>query len=469
MTSPPVTDPFASMPEAAEDPFASLSDPTQTATSAPKPLDRTAGNYGREVAAGVGRGLMDDVGGVVSTLLHPINTATGLVKQTQTAMQAETQRSEELKSAYPDSGGWKNKLTRMAAGELAGLENAPIVGGMVQRAEQGGTRVGSPEAVGAAAEGITAFGAPELAGKAAGAAARSDYVTEATPRHLINHLIKPQAADVKFGKNPAMAISKEGIVGNSLSQLGDRTYAKVNEVGKQLDAQARLPSNAAKVLDVSGSLKPIDDAMAKAAKDGNLKLYRSLTSLQKQLTSDYRQFRDPQGNLSLRRWGPKQMKMSPEAALAFKRTVADQIRWNGNDPFNDDLNGVKGEIYGSLKDEVNRAVPGLKELNERYSNLVGAAKAIERRTPVAERNAQWSLSDIALGATGHIPTAIARKVMGAPGVTTRVARALDRVGKSGVPKPVRAAGAGVQAGVYAGMTQHEKDLQAIRDKYAAAQ
>jgi hypothetical protein len=119
------------------------------------------------------------------------------------------------------------------------------------------------------------------------------------------------------------------------------------------------------------------------------------------------------------------MVLSPLEATKFKRMVGDTVKWTGNDPFEDTLNAVKGQIYGNIKNQVNQAVPEVAPLNERYSNLVGAGKAIERRIPVAERNAHWSLSDIALGASGHIPLAIARKAFSTPAVRTRIAHSLN--------------------------------------------
>jgi hypothetical protein len=117
------------------------------------------------------------------------------------------------------------------------------------------------------------------------------------------------------------------------------------------------------------------------------------------------------------------MRLSPYEALQFKRQIGDRIRWT-QDPLEGAVNEALGNAYGKVKDATNHAVPGLERLNERYSNLVGAGKAIERRLPIEARNAHWSLSDILLGTSGHIPLAVARHVLRWPGVRTRAARAL---------------------------------------------
>lgn len=392
------------------------------------PLPRTPGNYAAETAYGIGRGLKNDVMGLATTALHPINAVTGLYGQTKDMLKSGQEAYNDEQTRDPKTGAMSRKFPG-ANTILTMLEKAPVVGGMVQKAEEGGDKLASPESVGAAAEGITTFGAPELLGKGMKSVAKSDFVTQAIPRGLINNLIRPAAADVKFGKNPAQAILGEGLVGNTLRQLGDNTYARLNDVGKQLDALAKDPANATKVVDLKDALNPIDDAMADATKAGRVKLYDALASLKIELSNDFKQFRDVKGNMSIRPKGLKTLQMSPEEALDFKRDIGDRIRWDGTNPFGNELNTVNADVYGNIKDALNSQVPGLKDLNTRYSDLVGAAKAIERRTPVAERNAAWSLSDIAMGATGHLPMALVRKALGTPAVRTRMAQYLYNFGQ----------------------------------------
>lgn len=135
---------------------------TQSETSGPEA--RTFGNYASEVARGVGRGVVNDVKGL-SSLLHPINTAKEIATQTVDAAKAAGKEFSDTKGA---------PITQRAtAAALSGLEQAPVIGGMVQHAEQGGERMASPEAAGAAAEGITTFAAPEEVARGVGALVRS--------------------------------------------------------------------------------------------------------------------------------------------------------------------------------------------------------------------------------------------------------------------------------------------------------
>jgi hypothetical protein len=170
-------------------------------------------------------------------------------------------------------------------------------------------------------------------------------------------------------------------------------------------------------------LQPLDDAIAKAVKAGDRKLYRKLQAARDEIYYDWREDTTPGGNTVLRKVGPRNMRLNPYDAIQFKREIGNRIRWT-QDPLDGSVNQALGAAYGKVKDATNRAVDGLAELNQRYANLVGAKSAIERRLLVQGRNAHWSLSDIALGASGHLPLAIARKVATTPAVRTRTARFL---------------------------------------------
>lgn len=135
------------------DPSSSVSLPAPRAGITPEP--RTVGNYTSEITRGVGRGIADDAAGLYQSLRHPIKTAQSVADQAGAAGNAAKTEFEQTKAAPLHQ--------RLAAGALTFLENAPLVGGMVQKAEEGGDRIASPEAAGAAAEGIAAFGLPDLA------------------------------------------------------------------------------------------------------------------------------------------------------------------------------------------------------------------------------------------------------------------------------------------------------------------
>jgi hypothetical protein len=125
--------------------------------------------------------------------------------------------------------------------------------------------------------------------------------------------------------------------------------------------------------------------------------------------------------------GPRNMQVSAYDALRYKRQIGDRVRWT-QDPLDGAVNRVLGESYGKTKDALNAKLGSdFAELNERYANLVGAKKAINRRMTVAERNDVVSLKDLALAASGHPLLAAARKGLGTTAVRTRGARMLHNL------------------------------------------
>jgi hypothetical protein len=378
--------------------------------------------------------------GVESMVRHPINTAAGMLAMAKEFWDLPKeigdpnvrgplkQRIEEFQRDYKTN---PRMAIENAAGDVLGL----YLSGKLIDLTVGGVELPDAAGIPKPLRGKTIPGLKSLPP----VKAVRKYVTETAPVRAIAGLIKPSAADVKFGKEPARAILDEGIVGRDLRELGDKTYDRLHEIGRQMDQLVRDQAKARQaqglppvIVDAKQSLRPLAVAIVMATKAGDVGLYDRLVNLRTELTGEYRQVQDPQGNWSLERVGDRNMNMSPEDALEFKRVVGDRVRWTGNDPFENAANEALGKMYGNLKDEVNKAAPGLKELNERYSNLVGAGKAIERRVPIEERNAMWHLSDIVLGSTGHLPVAIARRVISYPAVKTRIARGAYGM-RAGVP------------------------------------
>jgi hypothetical protein len=285
--------------------------------------------------------------------------------------------------------------------------------------EQIGEQVGTGDIAGAAGTlggNAALYAAPEGLGRVA----KSELLTRSLPHGMVRRMLRATASDLRFGKDPAGAILDEKIVGNNLEQIGDRVYDRLHEVGKQIDSEAR--AHGTKVIDVSPALRPLDSAMADAVQAGDRQLFTKLQDIRTELTSTYKPFRNAQGEVTLRRVGDRNLKMSPYEAIQFKRQVGDRIRWTQS-PLDGAANAALGEVYGGVKNLTNNAVPGLARLNQRYSNLLGAGKAIERRLPVEAKAAHWSLSDIVIG-THSIPLAAARHVARMPAVRSRAAAGL---------------------------------------------
>jgi hypothetical protein len=342
---------------------------------------------------------------------------------------AEEFRQSDPWSLYPSSEAKRHRELALAHGV------ATITPGVGPAAVQAGERIkeqadagDTAGALGTLAGTLAQYAAPEALGRVA----RSRYVTQTRPFRAITKMIRPMAEDVRFGKDPVRAILDEGIVGNTLEEIGEKASEKMSEVGKKLDAKAKDPAIASKVVDLSGALQPLDQAMAEAAKAGDQQLFAKLLATKDELANNWKPFRSANGEITLRKTGPRTMKMSPPEALKFKRMVGDRIRWT-KDPLDGAVNKTLSRVWANAKDEVNDAVPGLEELNEKYSDLVGATMAIRRRVPIANRNPEWSLTDVVLAGTGHIPLTIAKKVFSLPAIRSRAAQVGYRLPQA-VPK-----------------------------------
>jgi len=209
---------------------------------------------------------------------------------------------------------------------------------------------------------------------------------------------------------------------------------------------AKIPANANKVVDTSGALKPLNDAMAKAAKAGDASLFNRLLSVREELRYNWKPFRTATGKVELRATGLRNVKVSPAGALEFKRIIGDRIRWT-DDPIDGDVNSALAGSYTQVKDALNKAMPEeFQKLNQQYADLAGARSAIERRLPVEQRAALVSLRDMAAIATGHMVghggIALGTVVAEHPAIRTRGARALYRLQDRVPTSPTVRQGAG---------------------------
>lgn len=149
---------FSGLPSSEQDKVINFSPRTDSTSSEPAapPEDRTAFNYAKETAFGVGRGIKNDAVGYYDMVRHPYDTAKAFVTAPLNIARAGAQAYQSEKGA--------GLPAQASAAALAGLEQLPLLGGAVQYAEKGDGRIASPESLGASAEAITSLLAPEAVG-----------------------------------------------------------------------------------------------------------------------------------------------------------------------------------------------------------------------------------------------------------------------------------------------------------------
>ena len=196
---------------------------------------------------------------------------------------------------------------------------------------------------------------------------------------------------------------------------------------------SKLQKRRPKKYDVSDAVSSLDSRMKAAVRSGDKGLYDRLNEFKQQLTKTWAE--DSESG-SIKPVADRPMQMTPYEAAQLKRQVGDMTRWTGSDPFENQVNAAKADVFGKIKDQINTAVPGVKELNSRYADLVGAGKAVERRAPIAARNSDWNLSDIGTAAVGELaagaPVAagmvIGKKILGMPSTRIGIAKAISPEG-----------------------------------------
>lgn len=241
------------------------------AAPAPSSEQRTFGNYAGEVIGGIGRGVKDDVAGVYQTVRHPIDTATALLT-------APIHEAEASNAAFKAERG-AGLPAQMAAGTLAGLEEAPIIGGMVRHAEEGNGNIASPESVGASAEAATAILAPDAVGagfralKNTAATARDATVrgvTKTGPRFTREEAAKTATANEKAATahEAKAAPLREKAQGVEAVNQADRAYKPRLQAAYEktkAEANAKYAALNEKLGELSANGDFLPDAVVEAA------------------------------------------------------------------------------------------------------------------------------------------------------------------------------------------------------------
>ena len=210
------------------------------------------------------------------------------------------------------------------------------------------------DVIGGGAGNVVLGGALNLAGKAINAIPEN---AKKLAYREINSLIKPSKNMFSYSRNPGRGIVEEGIVANSLDDLLGKTEASMKNIWSEVSNNVN--NSSAKVnLDDVGQI--FDDAITEARKTPriNKALIKRLVDTKKDIM-----------NL-------KHLKgMSATDVLDFKQTVGDLTKFTGN-PSDDKLvNETLKKVFGRAKDRLDKAVPGMSKLTERYADLISAKVA----------------------------------------------------------------------------------------------
>ncbi len=246
-----------------------------------------------------------------------------------------------------------------------------------------------------------------FAGTAAGAA--KEKVIGELPdvaARLINSVIKPLKKDFSYGKDPGRGVALEGITGNSLEDLAPKVTERRQAIGKEIKAKVSARNVADKKLDLTTVMEPLYEALETANKNP-----RTNAGLIERINNTIQDILGVQnlklGDFEIKAITQKLRDISPDSAFEFKKNIGDLTKFTGNPSDDAMINKALKQVYGRAKEKLNKAVPGLSDLNERYADLTSADIAIRYRDIINQRQNVFSLGNKVFGIGGAILTALA--------------------------------------------------------------
>lgn len=213
---------------------------------------------------------------------------------------------------------------------------------------------------------------------------------ETQARKMVSEYIKPGAKELKIGKDPEGAILRNGISGTNAESFHANLSKAVDGFGASIEPTVAEAAKTTPVIQdfTPDIVTPIDEAIKKALGSGkgkivNKPLYNALQELKTNYTSEFA----PGEDGTLQPVGTKDLKGNQLDNLNIKRAVGKDMVWTGDKSIDEPLNQVKWKILDNLRNRLNKSVPQVANLNNDYSDLEAAQRAMERRMPVMKRNA----------------------------------------------------------------------------------
>lgn len=307
-----------------------------------------------------------------------------------------------------------------------GLAASAVPAGVVQHGVQHGlTALGVDPDVSEMAGNISV-----LAG--VGAVKKAPQIGKSMAEKLVSPLVrKPVGAtleDARFGRDPAKAITDEGLSGTK-QQILKKSQSRVGQISDAVDKTLQNHPNSGAQINAEPIIdEAIDSAVSSAKKTGNKAVVTRLENLREALKTEY---------------GPT--KGTPFEINKLKREVgkigSDLGAFKSTDPLEASAAGAMVDVYSGLKEAVNQQVPEIAPLNERISNLMSAQTALKRNLALQENKS--FLSGLSMT---NAPFKLLDKTAGSAPVRSWGARALNAGQKLAEPEATpQITGAAAQA------------------------
>lgn len=232
---------------------------------------------------------------------------------------------------------------------------------------------------------------------------------------VINSLIKPLEKDFAYGKNPARGILNEGIVANNFNELTEKVSGKISQVGQEIGGVGQQLEQSGVTLNLRPALAPIDEAIQVAAKNNNPTLFNSLQNVKVALTHALTVGEERGVPVIVKGEARNLISAGYNEAKQFLADIAEHTRFTGNPSDDKALNMATKKAYGIAREAMNQGADvvdpilgtQIRNLNERYADLLSARSAINHRDIVLRRQNLVSLAQ-----RFALPVAIATTVIG---------------------------------------------------------
>jgi hypothetical protein len=234
--------------------------------------------------------------------------------------------------------------------------------------------------------------------------------------NLMNSIIKPADKEYMFGKNPGLAVAQEGISGISLESIGTKVDQRLNQLNTYAKELRSLDTNKAKVVNLSQMLDPFQDVLAELKKQPLTQKAKiaELVKMTKDIAGNI-----PEGNVK---------SVPVDAAYNIKGVVQKMQKWEVKTSADDLMNKALKKVYHNIDSAIDTAIPELKSVNSRISNLISAKQAIKKRVIVLSKQDKTAL--------GNLLTLPIKGTVGSTAVKSNLAKILtNRIGKLGKSLP----------------------------------
>lgn len=363
----------------------------------------------------------DYVGNMAQAVMHPLQTSQGVGNMALGAAQ-KLIPGQQPQEPYADAVGqyaqsrygsfdklletWKHDPVGVIGDASMALTGGGGVVGKLPRMAKIGRMAAE---AGALLDPLT------VTAKAAGFAGRIPArVAEKSMKGLagyeINSLIKPRNRQFAYAKNPGLAVAQEGIVASSLEELAQKATQRYQALGQQIGQMLQAPQVAGQRMNLSKVLDPIHNAIKKAKQNPrtNEMVIRRLENVRDDLLGVVV---NPDGTTTVNR---NLTAMSPMEAFELKKTIGELTKWT--DQLSDDtvVNSAMKQAYGSTRSMIEQAVPGIKQINERFAGLLEASKAATWQSFNLQRHNPMSLTlpGAIAGGVGYASGGLPHAVMG---------------------------------------------------------